>query len=538
MFIRKKRNKSGSYSVLLLSGERMPGKKHPTSTMIKCFGTTYDEKELKFLLEQAETYKAQLQVCFPKPKILKINSENDLKSCRSYNVGFSDVYGHAFIQAFNTLNFNKNLLDKLKDLVIMRIADPASKRRTAALSIDYDIVYNVDSIYKLMDKVTSPVITNIKKAVYNHTAHLLSKEKMTIDILFYDLTTIYFETNSQDEVRDFGFSKDGKHQHVQIMLAVIVTKDGLPVDYEEFAGNAYEGHTLIPVIEKIKIHYNIDNVVIVADAALMNAINLQALEDRKIRYIISARIKNTKKIIKQSVLDLDSYQEISNIKDLKGTALDKIKAKIIDTDTGDILIAYHSTKRARKDAHDRQKSIEKIKKHVSSTAKSKLTGALRKAYVKINKECKIEIDQDKLNAEEQYDGFFGLRTNIKNAQPKEILLAYRGLWQVEQTFRIAKSSLEIRPVFHYSLNRIRAHFAICYMALALIRYVEFSLKRSGLYIPCEQLHLMLRKVRKVVLLNSREELFEILEDPPDNIAPIYHALDLKWHKKFQFKPQL
>jgi hypothetical protein len=295
MFIRKKLNASGSFSILLLTGERVAGKKHSVSKIIKNFGTAKEEKDLASLIQQAEEYKARLEVISPKARTLKITSSLDFKSCRSYNAGFADVYGKSFNDIFCSLTLKMRAKDKLRNLIIMRIATPASKYRTSQLATEYNIDLGVDSIYKLMDKITAPIINEIKKMVYNHTQQLLATRNQTIDVLFYDLTTIYFETSTADEIRDFGFSKDGKHQHVQIMLAAIVTEGGLPIDYETFVGSSYEGHTLIPVLDKIKERYNINKVVLVADAALMNKINLQELNERNIKYIIAARIKNASK---------------------------------------------------------------------------------------------------------------------------------------------------------------------------------------------------------------------------------------------------
>src|SRR3990167_10795700 len=308
MFIRRKTNKNGSISILLLTGERKPGRKYSISRMIKNFGTSRDEEELKKLTQKAEEYKQHLMLVSPKASTLKITSPRDIKSCHSFTVGFTDVYGKFFDNIFSKLNLKAHELKKLHDVIVMRIANPASKRKTAMISRDYDIECNVDSIYKLMDKLTEDTIIQAKKIIYNHSTELLSMQKETVDVMFYDLTTVYFETNSDDSLRNFGFSKDGKCQHVQIMLAVIVTKHGLPIDYEEFPGNCYEGHTLIPVIEKIKVRYNIDKTVLVADAALMNTINLSALSEKKINYVIAARIKNMKKNIKENILDQNDYQ--------------------------------------------------------------------------------------------------------------------------------------------------------------------------------------------------------------------------------------
>lgn len=526
MYIRKKKNAGGTTSILLLTSERRLGKKHSNLRLLKNFGASSDENKLAILIQEAEEYKKHLISISPKISVLKIMSPRDIKQCFSMNIGFSDVYGKFFDQIFSKLNLKSHELKKLHDIIVMRIASPASKRKTAMISRDYGVDCHIDSIYKLMDQLTENTIIQAKKIIYNYSTELLSAHKETVDVMFYDLTTVYFETNSQDELRDFGFSKDGKCQHVQIMLAVMVTKYGLPINYEEFPGNCYEGHTLIPVIEKIRERYNIDQTVLVADAALMNKINLSALTEKKINYIIAARVKNIKKDIQEKIFDQTTYELISE------TEENFVSSKEIKLPTGDTLIAYYSSKRARKDAYEREKAIEKIKKYLNSTAKSQLKSRLKKSYIKVTKAAKLEIDLDKLNQEKQFDGFFGIQTNLEKINPKEILHTYRGLWQVEQTFRIAKSSLEIRPVFHYNTDRIRAHFLICYMSLALIRYVEFELQKNNLHYPVDQLHFLLSKMRVTKVHHTDGNVYVLLEDAPTEVVPIYTALKIKSRKKF------
>jgi transposase len=532
MFIRKKKNSGGTTSIMLLTSDRRPGKKYSNLRVIKNFGASSNENELALLIQKAEEYKFHLMTVSPKAITLKITSARDIRSCASFNVGFLDVYGKLFDDIFSKINLKVHELKKLHDLIVMRIASPASKRKTAMISREYGIECGVDSIYKLMDQLTDNAITQVKKIIHNYTTQLLKEQKETVDVMFYDLTTVYFETNTQDTLRDFGFSKDGKCQHAQIMLAVIVTKRGLPIDYEEFPGNCYEGHTLIPVIDKIKARYQIDQVVLVADAALMNKINLSTLTEKKINYVIAARIKNTKKEIQGSILDQNDYKKVSSDKD------DLIQAKTINLPAGDTLVAFHSSKRARKDEYDREKDIERIEKYIKSTTKSQLTSRLKKPYVTISKSCKLEINLDKLNHEKRFDGFFGIQTNLERINPKELLSTYRGLWQVEQTFRIAKSNLEIRPVFHYNTKRIRAHFLMCYMSLALIRYVEFVLHTKNLDCTVEQLHLLLDQMRVTKVHHADNNVYTLLEDPPPKLAPIYQALDIKWHKKFSHQVDL
>ena len=523
MFIRKKKNPGGATSVLLVVGERRPDRKHSNLRLIKTFGSAKDEETLTQLLQEAEAYKAHLQAISPKAATLKITSPKDIQACQFLNVGFNDVYGKCFDEVFSGLSLKGRHLQKLRDLVVMRIANPASKRKTAMISDLYGISSQVDSIYKLMDELTDSRINEAKRQIFSHTKKLLQSE--TVDVVFYDLTTIYFETNSQDALRDFGFSKDGKCQHVQILLAAMVTKDGLPVDYEMFPGNVYEGHTLIPVIHKIKARYNVGKVVLVADSALMNKVNLLALTKENIEYVIAARIKNTTQKIQKQILDQDGYTSVFCNED------DIIKSKSITTENG-TLVALHSSKRARKDAYDREEDLQRIEKYLKSTAKSQLTSRLKKPYVTVSKVCKIEIDLEKLELEKQFDGFFGLQTNQEETNPKELLTTYRGLWQIEQTFRISKSNLEIRPVFHYTSRRIKAHFLICYMALALIRYVAFKLKQNQLEYPIDQLHMLLDRVRMAELQHTDNRVYTLLEDPPPEIARIYQTLGLKPHEKF------
>jgi transposase len=537
MFIRKKANKGGSYSIMLLTGERVPGKKHVVSRMVKNFGSATTEQELEALIQEAESYKTQLEARLPKKiKTLKINADIDLLSCRHYHPGFLDVYGCLFDQTFGQLALKSDALQQLRELVVLRVATPNSKRATVIQAEDYGIDVTLNCTYRLMDRLTPAFIDDIKQAARQRTVSLLAEQKRSVTILFYDLTTLYFETSSQDELRNFGFSKDGKHQHVQIMLAVIVTEEGLLIDYEEFPGNCYEGHTLLPVITKLQTRYRVEKAILVADAALMNKINLQELTANNIYYVIAARIKNMKKEVKQALLHNEYYSPIHTICDEQGAVVDNVQAKKIALETGDSLIAYHSSKRARKDAWERQKDLEKIKYYLQSTGKSKLTSRLKKTYVVIRKDCAIEINPEKLKLEEAYDGFFGLQTNIENPDPKQLLSAYRGLWQVEQTFRIAKSNLEIRPIFHFTPRRIRAHLAICYMALALIRQAQFILKHQGLPLSAEQLHTLIAKMCVVQIKDHAQQLFEITQDHPPDLLHLYKILNIPWRKRFAYLP--
>jgi transposase len=312
------------------------------------------------------------------------------------------------------------------------------------------------------------------------------------------------------------------------MLAMIVTSDGLPVAYETFEGNTYEGSTLIPTLDKLRKKYKISRVILVADSGLINKDNIDKISATGLEYVIGARLKNSSKnIIDEALKDKNYIKLTDNIKGKSYQLLNKNNQP-----TGHQLMFYYSDIRAKKDLYDRNRAVTKINKHLGEKAKNKLPGTLRKSYVTLSEEnSTIGIDQEKLNEAAKFDGYFAIQTNIVNANPSEILTHYSGLWQVEQTFRITKYNLKIRPVFHYNVSRIKAHFAICYIALVLIRTLEFLMKKAKCYIPIEKLILLLQQVM-IISIVSNEKKYDIAKDFPSELIEIYKCAKAKIPNRF------
>jgi len=373
-----------------------------------------------------------------------------------------------------------------------------------------------------MDSLNDQNIEKLKKAIYKNTKEILG-EKEKVDLLFYDLTTIAFETNSKDDLRDFGFSKDGKSQHVQITLVLIVTKHGAPIGYEIFPGNIYEGHTLIPVMQKLRSSYKIDKVCIVADSALMNKVNLSDLDKNGFGYIIAARVRNLDAKPTKEMLSSEGYIDKAN---------SDLRYKVIGQKEGQNLITVFSEQRARKDEYERAKIMAKAEKHLGKSANGRLKSPLKKAYFTLSESSSIILDEKKLEQDKSFDGYFGFYTNLTEVNPEEIIAQYKGLWQVEQSFRITKHNLKIRPVYHWQERRIKAHFAICFLSLSLVRYAEILLKEASQHIPIEQLHMSLEKVQRVYITSSKGELFKLRTDIPKELLPIYRALGIKSEARF------
>jgi transposase len=511
--------------VLLISSRRIPGRKTPYPTVVKHFGSAQDSIKVNELKMAAKAYmeaSCALEVNKGESEVLRIEGGHDIYSCEVKRVGFDHIYGELFKSIFHDIGLKTKGINILKELVVMRIAKPKSKHYTASISEQFGYHLKIDSIYKLMDRINDKVIKKIKDVAYRNSKCLLRDFGQEVEVLFYDLTTIYFETNNANELREFGFSKDGKHQHVQIMLAMIVSKYGMPVGYEIFQGNTYEGHTLLPTIKSLQELYKIKRFIVVADSGLISKLNIAGLVAAGLEYVIGARIKNSSQAIQNIVFEQDGYSDINN----------DLRAKVHNLSKHDKLIMYHSTKRSVKDKHDRQSAIEKIKQYVGKTPKGKLRGVLRKSFVVLDKESSIEIDKDKLKAAEKFDGYFALQTNIEGYTAEEIFAQYHGLWQIEQTFRITKSNLRIRPVFHYTPKRIKAHFAICYIALVLIRTLEFRIKQHNCYISTEELHKLLDKVMLVNISLNQGSKYYIYIDLPPKLKLIYKSIKVKDPPRF------
>lgn len=510
MHVRVRKNKSGTTSIFVVACKRFVGKKNPQPLLVKSFGSSKDPQKIAALYEEARHFATNTKYT----PFLRINDERDIKSSIIKNIGFEQVYGTTLKKHFRLeeLGLTKNNCEVLRELILMRIAEPVSKLRTSLISTGFNCdALSLNKIYKLMDKITAPLIANIKQQVFLNTQSLLATK--SLKVLFYDLTTIYFENNNSSGLKATGFSKDGKNQHVQISLALIVTEFGLPVGYEIFPGNIYEGKTLLPTLLQLREDYKLQDVAIIADSAMLSSFNLNELTQHGFNYVVAARVKNLSSALTKELLHQDGYQELNEDIRYKNINVNKIQ-----------LIVCHSKKRAEKDSYERQITMKRLEKFLGKSTKNLMRSSLKKPYIKLTKNSTIALDLEKLEQIKKFDGFFGFYTNT-NAAAANIINQYRGLWQVEQTFRITKHNLAIRPVYHYEDRRILAHFAICFLALAVVRTVEYSLMQNDLAIPVEKLQQLLRQIN-CIQIYSKNQKFLITPNVPSEIGQIYSTLKI------------
>ncbi len=454
MFIRQKKNKSGIISIQII--DKSSGK----YKLLKTIGSSAVQEEIEQLLSEAknwiQSYTGVQEIDFTDYKqhtALVLDGIEQIS-----------VHGPELLLGgiFNQIGFDKIKDPLFKQLTLARLCFPTSKLKTTDYLSKYQYLdIDVQQVYRYLDKLYNTQKEQVQRISYEHTLKVLQAK---ISIVFYDVTTIYFETESEDDLRKTGFSKDGKHQHPQIVLGLLVSKGGYPLAYDIFEGNQFEGHTMLPIIDSFKSKYGLEKLVVIADAGLLSKENINLLQQGGYEYILGARIKAESKAFKEKILAL----KLGNGESVK-----------ISKDTYTNLIVSYSEKRARKDVHNRERGLKKLEKHIQTgrLTKASINNRGYNKFLKITNQIAVAIDLDKIEEDKKWDGLKGYYTNT-TLDKDEVLQHYKDLWQIEKAFRIAKTDLEIRPIYHRVQRRIEAHICIAFAAYKIYKELERQLKEK------------------------------------------------------------
>jgi len=451
VYVRKKKNKSGKISVQVID------KSSGDYRVVKTIGCSDDSKMINEFVSQGKSWIRD------RSGLLPLDFENyDALAERFFN----SISSHSLVgieltvgKIFDQVGFNQIEDDLFRHLVLYRLVYPKSKLKTTEYLCRYEQKsYSEDDIYRYMDKLHSKQKDQVQRISYEHTRSLFPDG---IQVVFYDVTTVYFEIEKDDDLRKTGFSKDGKHQNPQIVLGLLVSKDGYPLAYDIFEGNKFEGHTMIPIIEGFKEKYQLEQLIVVADSGLMLKQNIEQLQAKNLAFILGARIKNEGKEITDKILEL-------NLKNGESTVIKK----------GDLrLILTYSEQRAKKDQYNREKGIKRLEKQITSgkLTKSDLNKRGYNKFLHMDGKIQVTLDQEKIIQDKRWDGLKGYITNSELPN-NQLIENYKQLWQIEKAFRIAKSELRIRPVFHYKRRRIEAHICLNFVAYKVYKELERFLK--------------------------------------------------------------
>lgn len=456
MFLRNLKNRSGSISVQIIQKERGKYK------VLKTIGSGRSEQDITRLTylgkQEIEQLSMQSQIFVWENDLQVEQIFSNLSNASIRTVGPEIIFG----RIYDKIGFDSLNEELFRHLVIARIAYPLSKLKTVDYLYRYQgITLDITAVYRFLDKLNDTLKAEVERISYAHTFKIL---KGKISVVFYDMTTLYFEAEDEDDLRKTGFSKDGKHSNPQIFLGLLVGTGGYAIGYDIYEGNIFEGHTLIPFLEKISTKFDLDKPIVVADAGLLSTDNIKALEAKGYEYILGARIKNEPDKIKKQIVE----QQFSN-----GQTI------CINKSGQTRLIVSFSDKRAAKDQHNRNRGLLRLEKQIRAgkLTKSNINNRGYNKYLKMEGEISIQIDYEKFNTDAIWDGLKGYITNTKLTND-EVIENYKSLWSIERAFRMSKTDLRIRPIYHRLRNRIEAHVCISFTAYAIYKELERLLKQA------------------------------------------------------------
>jgi len=467
MFVRKKKNPSGIISIQII--DKSQGK----YKVVKTIGSSSDDNEIANFYQQGKKWIAALTGS--QDMFALHEQQREEKQVTDYllsNIENILLNGTQLIlnQVFKLTGFDVIDDEILKHLVTARLCQPASKAGTVDyLKSYFDEDVELHKIYRYLDHLHNTQQEAIQQISVEHTRRILGGK---IGLVFYDVTTLYFETDYSDDLRERGFSKDGKHAQPQVVLGLLVSRDGYPLSYSLFNGSQYEGRTMIPIVEDFVQRFNLEDFVVVADSGLMNKTNISLLESAGYKYIIGARIKNETDEIKQWILSLDKqdgcFHELGKLPKSR-------------------LIISYSDSRAKKDRYNRTKGVKRLEKNYKSgtITKENINNRGYNKFLEISDNVQVVINQEKINEDEKWDGLKGYLTNTE-LSAKEVYDQYCGLWVIEKAYRITKGTLEMRPMFHFTPKRIEAHVCICFVAYKVYKELERILKASHINLSVDK----------------------------------------------------
>ena len=454
MFVRRKPNASGTFSVQVVMKER------GRYVVVRSFGSSAEEQELSRLEREARHYIST----YGGQRVIDFNAPTAEQEKQFHVSAISSIVqdGQHLIlnRLYDNIGFGSLGNDMLRDIVVSRVCCPSSKLAT----VDYlrrcrGAEVEVHTVYRLMDKMDESFRQRVQQISVGHTRKILGGK---IGIVFYDVTTLYFETAREDVLLTPGFSKDGKTAESQIVLGLLVSMDGYPLSYSIFNGSQYEGRTMIPVIDDFVSRFELADFVVVADAGLLSRKNIDLLKEAGYKFILAGRIKKESEPVRDWVLSLPKDPAVLHETTINGN---------------ERIIVSYSPARAAKDAKNREKGIARLRKSYASGKVNKKNINQRgyNKFLVIESDVHVRIDEGKIAEDAQWDGLKSYVTNT-DLTPGKVIEHYHELWGVERAFRVVKGKLETRPVFHFTERRIEAHICICFMAYKVYKELERLLK--------------------------------------------------------------
>ena len=501
MFARIRRNSGTKRCSVIVCHNVRRGDKIRQVTA-KTFGHSAKDVELELLMKQAKhwikNFGAQwLHQTLSTRKMNNMKKQVSVFSLREQtriNVGIEDIFG----KLYNELGF-QNLLSTthqktLRKVLFARIFEPGSKRRLSYVTEKHLAdELPLDRIYRMMDALIKKSV-DVQQKSFAATQTALDGK---ISLVLFDVTTLSFETLSEDELRLFGYSKDFKFNTTQVVLALATTQEGLPVGFRLFPGNTAETKTLLESLNGWRQYIPINDITVIGDRAMMSDSNLAQLESAHCDYIVAFPLRKLSKAQQAVILDRSRYSEITTDDEIS-------RYFMLEFGTRYLCVSY-SEKRALKDQKDRERLVKKLRskleacKNVKRLVNNK--GYLK--YTEITGKAIASINEEKIAEDAKWDGLHAVISN-KISSGIDVYDKYRRLWVIEESFRINKHNLKMRPIYHFTPKRIQAHILLCYMEFTLLRHVQFKLRRANQPMSVERIVDAIRDIQASILIDTTD----------------------------------
>jgi transposase len=556
LFLRQNHDKeTGRTYLVIVESYREKGRKNPTTKTVQSIGYL-DELKEKYEDPVAHFKELAKKMTEENKTTIEVNLNEQLQPdiAGRMNLGYATI-----VKIFYELNLQKFFQNRQRHksfeynaasimllLVVSRLLSPASKKRTFEDRTQYfeRFGFELHHVYRSLTFFAG-LDTQAQRHIHNQINEYYGRNT---ECVYYDVTNYYFEVDKEDELRKKGVSKEHRPDPI-IQMGLAMDADGIPIAYKLYPGNTNDVLTLRPILGELKIEYDLGRVIVVADKGINSGDNIYYLttDNDKDGYVISLSVRGSSEAFKKYVLESAGYQPYpSGTNEGKSESGDacKVKSRV---DVRYIKVTKTDGKKMTKPVNERQVII--YSKKYADRAKADRVEAVRKArdmcanpsrynratsygavkYVRnvsYDKEtgeiltdeghCPV-FDESKLAEEEKYDGYYAIVTSEMGRSVDWIIKTYRGLWEIEESFKITKSELETRPVYVSRKDHIQAHFLSCFIALVIARLLE---KKTNYVYPLARL---LDAIRSIAcsIEDKNLYLFDYRNEVSDAIGKVF-----------------
>ena len=530
MFVRKSiaKNLDGKKRVYFQLAEsvRIDGK--PRNRVICSLGRADDEATQEKIKKMAESLmQACEQVQFFRLDDLKAEFGKEYGPFLVFKRLFSELGFEDILRSnFKELQTDFDVVEALFNMMLNRLTDPGSKRQLTLWEQEVESLKNFDlhQYYRALDYLIDHK-DKIEKDVFFSQRDLFHTE---LDIVLFDTTSLvyYGDGNNDDEkpedeqLLDYGFSKARRSDLKQVVVGVVMSKEGIPLCHEVWSGNTNDVKCFASVVEDLKKKYGLSRIILVGDRGMISKKNVEALDSSGFEYILGYRMRTISKEERAKVLSQ------ANLRKLKNSELEFKEVTYRDQR----LVVCYNAERAVKDKAHRDHDVEKLKDKLKSSKSIKqlISNPVTRKFIKINESKTLAtLDEEKIKADELYDGVFVLTTNTKLSSV-QVVERYKDLWQIEAAFRSLKSELEMGPIYHFKDRRIRAHIMICFLAfcmrVALYKKLKVHFKKETFSLTALMRDL---SALKSIGLTIKDKPVRIRTELKDGASHIFRAIGMR-----------